>query len=334
MNTTAIELIGFGKCLGKTLQTNKEVAARLGITEDEIVAKSGIEQRYLAKSESASSLGAQALKEALKNSSVEPHQLSGIIVATFSGDYIYPNTASRLCKDIGISDCFAYDVQANCAGFQVALANARDILVSNPDYKYVAVVGIAKQSPYINPDDINIAYFFSDAASAAIVTRREGVTGGLLTPLYKTNSTNYELVRLRGGGSSFPIDEQLLTNDRKALFYEQAGLGVWKEVVVEMPTLVKKVLAREGWTADDVDLVLMHQANLRLIEFIMSRLRIPMSKTVTNVESIGNTADASLGLALWDAKAQDRLVPGSKVILASVGAGFVYAVTPYIVPSR
>lgn len=331
MTGDTIDFIGFGKYVAKTIETNAEVAARFGIAEEEIVAKSGVGCRYIAKTESASQMALAAAKEAIADAGLQASDLSAVIVCTFSGDYVYPNTASCLCRHLEISDCMAFDVQANCAGFQIGLSTARDMLRSNPEHRHIAVVGVAKQSPYLDPNDINTAFFFSDAASAAIVSRVEG-QGGLMNTYSKTNGSNYEVVRLRGGGSSYPLNAELLRSMPETLTYDHAGIAVWKEVMVEMPALIKKTLATIGWEKGDVDLVLMHQANLRLIEFLTARIGLDMSKTVTNIQDIGNTADASLGTVIYDAQRQGRLVPGSKVILASVGAGFVYTVTPYIVP--
>ena len=320
---------GFGKSIGSTVESNAEVANRLGITEEEIITKSGIQCRYIAKNESASDLAISAANEALKSANISASDLSGVIVATFSGDYLYPNMASKVAGELGVSDLFAFDVQANCAGFQTALSLARDRLLSDMSCKAIAVIGVAKQSPYLDPMDLNTAYFFSDAASAVIL-HRESRVGGLGQSIFKTNPKSFESVRLRAGGSSFPYSEALWKNDRTAFYYEHAGLSVWKEVIVEMPQLIKKMLKSLEWDVNDIDLVLMHQANLRLIEYIMSRLRLPMSKTLTNVEKIGNTADASLGTVLYDAQQQNKLSPGTKILLASVGAGFVYAATPYV----
>jgi 3-oxoacyl-[acyl-carrier-protein] synthase III len=333
MTDHIIDFIGFGKYVAKTKETNAEVAARFSIDENEIVAKSGVGCRYIAKEESATEMGLTALREAIEDAGIKAGELSAVIVCTFSGDYIYPNTASGLCRHLEITDCLAFDLQANCAGFQVGVSTARDMLRSNPEHRHIAVVGIAKQSPFLDPNDINIAFFFSDAASSVVLSRVEG-EGGLLGTFYKTNGKNYEVVRLRAGGSSYPLSHKLLHTMPETLTYEHAGMAVWKEVMVEMPALIKKTQAAIGWNKGEIDLVLLHQANLRLIEFIIARVGLDMSQTVTNIQDIGNTADASLGTVIYDAKCQGRLVPGSKVMLASVGAGFVYAVTPYIVPSR
>ena len=221
----AIDFLGVGKYVAATLETNAEVAARLGISEDEIIAKSGVRQRFIAVEETASQMGLSALRDALADAGLEPTQLDAVIVATFSGDYTYPNTASNLCRHLGISDCAAFDVQANCAGFQVGLATARAMLLSDPDMRHIAVVGVAKQSPFLDPNDVNTAFFFSDAASAAILGRVEG-EGGLMKTFYLTNGRNYEVVRLRAGGSAYPLSQDMLDHQPDTRFYEHAGLAV------------------------------------------------------------------------------------------------------------
>ena len=314
----SVRFVGFGKAIGATPEPNSVVAARLGISEDSIFQKTGIRCRWIAKDESATDMAEAALREAMGD---EPPD--ALVIATFSGDYRYPSVASALCERLNL-DIPAYDINANCAGFQVGLSVARNMILAD-DYRRVGVVGVAKQSPYLDLMNPDTAMFFSDGAGAVVLERgassergwasvdqQVGAMGLGRTLFHMTH--HYEAVRMRGGGSS--------CHDMSPV-YEQASLVIWKDTIRELPAIVQRAMASVGW--DDVDLVLFHQANLRLIEFVMNRLRLPMSKTVTNVGEIGNTADASLATVLYDAR--DRL--HGRVILASVGAGFLYAATPY-----
>jgi len=311
----SVRFVGFGKRIGSTPEPNSVVAARLGVSEDSIVEKTGIRCRWIAKDESATDMAEAALREAMGD---EPPD--AVLVATFSADYRYPSCASALCERLGL-DCVGFDVMGNCSGFQVALSIARRMILTD-GYERVAVVGVAKQTPYLDPTDRDTALFFSDGAGCVIMARRgkagrggawQGTLSGLGRTVFKM-VPHYEAVRLRGGGSAHPHLPPV---------YEQASLVIWKDTIRELPAIIQRAMESAGW--DDVDLVLFHQANLRLIEFVMNRLRLPMSKTVTNVEEIGNTADASLATVLYDAR--DRL--HGRVILASVGAGFLYCGTPY-----
>jgi 3-oxoacyl-[acyl-carrier-protein] synthase-3 len=325
-----IKIIGAGKYIPPGFEDTATVAARLGISADDIVRKTGIERRHLAGDESASSMGHKALADALEAAGIKADQIDGVIVATFTGDYLYPSTALKLVQSLGLKAGLAFDLMANCAGMQAAFENARALLLANPKLRVIAVVGIAKQSPFVDPHDENSAYFFGDAASAVLMGRDElAPDAGFLPSYFNSHTKNYELVRLRGGGSSFPHSPELFERDSKALYYEHTGLGVWKEVVVELPKIIRQALEDLHWTVDELDLILFHQANLRLIEYCMARLKLPMSKSLNNVATIGNTAEASLGTVMCDAFRAGHFGKGKKVLLASVGAGFMYAVTPY-----
>lgn len=326
-----IKIIGAGKYIPPAIETSATVAERLGIPVDDIIRKTGIEQRHLAGDESASSMGHKALASAIASAGIAGEEIDGLIVATFTGDYLYPSTALKLVQSLGLKAPIAFDLMANCSGMQAGLENARALLLANPGLRVVAVVGVAKQSPFVDPHDENSAYFFGDAAAAVLLRRDEtqSADAGLLPSYFSSNTRNYELVRLRGGGSSFPHSLALFEQDKRALYYEHTGLGVWKEVVVELPNIIRHAMNDLGWTLDDLDLILFHQANLRLIEYCMARLRVPMSKSINNVATIGNTAEASLGTVISDAFEAGHFAKGRRILLASVGAGFLYAVTPY-----
>jgi len=325
-----IKIIGSGRYIPPLFEKTEEVAKRLGIESDNIVKKTGIEKRHLAGDETASGMGHKALLEAIELGRLDKSDIDGVIVATFTGDYLYPNTALKLVKTLGLNCGIAQDVMANCAGMQVAFENARSLLIANDKLKFIAVVGIAKQSPFVDPNDENSAYFFGDAASAVIMGKDlSPADSGFLPSYFKSNTKNYELVRLRAGGSSFPFSPKLLETNKPTLFYEHTGLGVWKEVVVELPKIIRNSLDDLGWTVDEVDLVLFHQANLNLINYCMAKLKVPKSKTINNVQALGNTAEASLGTVIYEAFKKGMFSKGKKILFASVGAGFIYAVTPY-----
>jgi len=332
MSDFIVDIIGIGKYLGMLEQPNSIVAKNLNISEEEIIEKSGIKNRFVAKDESATDMAINSLDEALSDANISKDQLDGIIVCTFSGDYLFPSEATRICKYLKINPSFAYDIKANCAGFQVGLSAGRDTLLANDRYRYLAIIGLTKQSPYINKYDINSAFYFGDASSSVIIEKKKGKDVGILSTYQEISSDNHELVRLRAGGSSFPFSKELIKEkDNPSLYFEHAGLGVWKEVIVKLPQLIKYALEDLDWDINDLSLFLMHQANMNLIDYIVKKLRFPLDKTITNVQDIGNTGDASVGTILYDAKKKGLLKENSKIILASVGAGFVYAVTPYIV---
>ena len=158
-----IDIVGIGKCLGSVKQPNSIVAKNLNISEEEIIQRTGIKCRYITGKESATEMAINSLNEALSDANIDCDQIDGIIVCTFSGDYLFPSEATRICKFMNINPTFAYDIKAMCAGIQVGISTGRDTLLANDQYRYIAVIGLAKHSPFINKHDINSAYYFSDA---------------------------------------------------------------------------------------------------------------------------------------------------------------------------
>lgn len=313
--------------LGEYEESNSEVAQRLNISEEEILAKSGIKKRFVAKNITNLKLGCDAFRNAIESYDLDLETVDGVIVCSFTNDYVFPNIASAVGKEFGLCSIFAFDVQANCAGLQVGLNIARDKLLANRGMNRIAVIAIAKQSPFLNPDDINTAYFFSDAASCLVLEARNSAHAGLMDPVSKIVTSNYEAVRLRAGGAEYRDFDVL---EDKTKFYEHAGMAVWKETIIQIPKIIRETLKKYNWELEEVDYILMHQANLRLVEFIFARLSVPLDKTVLTIEDIGNTADASLGTVIHKALSNDLFKPGMKVLLLSVGSGFVYECGGYI----
>ena len=186
------------------------------------------------------------------------------------------------------------------------------------------MIGVALQSRYINWSDPESAIYFSDGAGAAVLGRVPEGYGVLGTELF-TNSRVYEAVRLRGGGSSHPMRPENIHEGLQ--YYEINGMEVWKQVIQFQPKAVKKLLEKINKTTEDVDLFIFHQANLKLIEFLMAKMKQPMSKTFTNIAEIGNTADASLAITLCDAVVAGSIRRSDLVVVSGVGAGFTFGAT-------
>ena len=190
--------------------------------------------------------------------------------------------------------------------------------------QHVLVIGTAVQSPYIGWKDPESSMFFGDGAGAAVVARvPDGY--GVLASEVSCNGSVFDAVRLRGGGSSHPIRPE---NVHEGLqYYEMNGMETWKQLVTHQPKAIRRALEKAGLTIGDVDCFILHQANLRLIEYLMAKMRIPMSKTYTNVERIGNTADASMAIALCEAVERGVIQRGHLVVLSGVGAGYIFGAT-------
>jgi 3-oxoacyl-[acyl-carrier-protein] synthase-3 len=225
---------------------------------------------------------------------------------------------------IGADNAGSFDLMANCTSFQVGLTVASDRMKCDPTIKFALVIGVALQSRYINWSDPESAIYFSDGAGAAILGTVPAGYGVLASDLF-TNSRVFEAVRLRGGGSSHPMRPENISEGLQ--FYEMNGMEVWKQVMQFQPKAIKRVLEKMGKTTNDVDFFVFHQANQNLIQFIMGRMKQPLEKTLINVDEIGNTADASLVIALHDAVSANKIKRGDLVVISGVGAGFTFGAT-------
>lgn len=319
-----VSIVGVGGYVPAVAKTNDELAGTTGLTAAQIVERTGVESRYVvAPGETASGISAIAAREAMAMAGADPTQVGLIVGCTYSGDYVFPAMACRVAGLIGARQAGAFDLLANCTGFQVGISVASDWMHQDSAVEYGLVVGTAVQSPYIDWTDPESIYF-GDGAGAAILGRVPAGYGILARDLY-TNPVVFDSVRLRGGGSSHPMRPENI--DEGLQYYEMNGMEVWKQVIQYQPRVIKGALAKIGKSVEDVDFFVFHQANLRLIEYLMARMHQPMDRTYTNVASIGNTADASLALALAGAVNEGRIGRDALVVISGVGAGFTFGAT-------
>src|ERR1035437_3521355 len=302
----SLAILGTGKALGSIIQPNWEVEDLTGQPRGWIESKTGITQRHhVAEGETVVTLALQASQEALRRANVSPLAVGLTIVCTFTPEYLFPPLSARVHKDLGMRGGQFFDVQANCSGFITALVIASDRMNADPSLDYALIVGAEVLSPYVNPSDPETAAFFSDVAGAVVIGRG---TGGIVSSAFDADTSNYSSVRCDRDG-----------------FMVQSGLVTWKKAVTHLPPTIRRAMTSAGWSQGDVDLVLMHQANAVLIRFLLGRLGIPVEKTFTNVETVGNGGSASLPAVIVDAMAAGRLHSGMKIILAGIGAGYSFA---------
>ena len=318
----SIGILGTGKYIPSKLLSNAQIENWTGLSPGTIREKTGIEKRYIVKKEeTASMMASTAAQKAIKSAGIKSEDIDLIICSTFTGDYRYPALACKVQKDIGAKNAGAFDIMANCTGFQVGLSVASEKMLFNPEIKYSLVIGSALQSRFINWKDPNSAIYFGDGAGGAVLGRVPFGYGLLATDIF-SDSNAYEAVRLRGSGSSFPMNSK--NGDPKLDYYEINGLEVWKQLMKNQPKSIKRTLEKINLTVKDVDLFLFHQANLLLIEYLMAKMRLPMNKTFTNVKKYGNTADASVSIVLADAFNKKKIKRDDLIMISGVGAGFTF----------
>jgi 3-oxoacyl-[acyl-carrier-protein] synthase III len=320
-----VGVAGVGKYLPEDIITNEQIEEWTKFDAKLIEEKTGIITRRRVKDhETASEISAIAARQALEMAGVNPEQIGLIVTCTFTGDYVYPAVSCKIQDLLGAKNAGTFDLMANCTGFQVGLGVVSDQMLVDPTIEYALVIGTALQSRFIDWSDPNSAIFFGDGAGVAVL-KQVPAGYGVISNQVSTNGKVFDSVRLRGGGSSFPLRKENI--DQGLQYYELDGMEVWKQVIQFQPKAIRKSLEKIDKTVSDVDFFIFHQANLRLIEYLMAKMKLPMDMTYTNVEKYGNTADASQAITLCDAVNNGCLKTGDLVVVSGVGAGFIFGST-------
>ena len=316
------EMASVGVSVPPRVVTNHDLAKTLDTSDEWIVERTGIRERRIAGPEqSLAMLSREASDLAMERAGVTAGDLDSIILGTASPDRLLPSTACDLQALLGATNAAAFDISAACPGFVYALTVAEGLIASGQS-RTVLVVGAEKLSTITDFQDRSTAILFGDGAGAAIVRRSSGNGRGLLSTFLKSDGRLAPLLYRPGGGSADPISERVVCE--RSHFMRMAGREVFKAAVLAMAEACDEALSRAGVTADEIDLLVPHQANLRIIEATAKHAGIPMSKVMVNLDRYGNTSSASIPLALDQAVAEGRVKPGSLVLLVAFGAGFTW----------
>jgi 3-oxoacyl-[acyl-carrier-protein] synthase-3 len=316
------ELASVGTAVPPGVLTNHDLTRTLDTSDEWIVERTGIRERRIAGPEqSVAMLSREAAEIALERAGIGPADLDAIVLATASPDRLLPSTACDLQALLGADNAAAFDVGAACPGYIYALTVAEGLIASGQS-RTVLVVGAEKLSTITDFQDRSTAILFGDGAGASVVRRSTQPGRGLLATYLKSDGRLAPLLYRPGGGSSDPISEKVVCE--RSHYMKMAGREVFKAAVRAMAEACDEALTRAGVTADQIDLLIPHQANLRIIEATARHAGIPMSKVMVNLDRYGNTSSASIPLALDQAIAEGRVVPGSLVLLVAFGAGFTW----------
>ena len=312
-------IVGVGSALPERCVTNAMLAAELGErgieTSDEwIMARTGISQRYIASPEVTSSvLGARAARAALAYCGMAPESIDLIIVATSTPDYVFPSTACLVQRDLGIAGCPAFDVQAVCSGFVYALSVA-DALITNGSSKNALVIGAEVFSRILDWSDRGTCVLFGDGAGAVVLSASD--RPGILASKLHADGRHEGLLRTAGNVSHGAIvGTPFLTMD---------GQAVFKLAVSMLDQVGRETVAAAGMTVADIDWLVPHQANIRILQATGRKLGIPAERVVVTVDRHANTSSASVPLALDTAVRDGRIREGHRVMLQGVGGGFTW----------
>lgn len=296
--------------LSKMVDTNDEwITTRVGIKERRILHLEG---------EGSSYMGAKAIEKLLADTGMNPDDVELVICATSNPDYRFPSTGSVICEKVGLKNAYAYDIQAACAGFIVALEDAAAYIKSGIR-KNVIVVATEKMSSMVNYNDRSTCALFGDGAAAVLVTPTEDNVG-VIDAVFHVDGSGRDHLVMKAGGSVKPTTVETVLAGENFLYQE--GRQVYKSAVTDMLTSSIDIMKRNNLSVDDVDYLVPHQANLRIIEAVSQRAGFPSEKVLVNIQHYGNTSAASIPLCLDEYKG--TLKKGDKIILTAFGAGFTW----------
>lgn len=300
---------------------DNEMLSKMVDTNDEwITTRVGIKERRILKDVSLGSsyMGAKAVERLLAETGTSPEEIDLLICATSNPDYRFPSTAAVMIEEVGLVNAYGYDLEAACAGFIVTLQAARAYIQSGL-YKKVIVVCAEKMSSMTNYADRATCPLFGDGAAAVLVEPTDEPVG-IIDGEFHVDGKGVPHLMMKAGGSARPATHE--TVDAGEHFIYQEGRTVYKNAVRDMLSSSVSVMQRNGLEVDDIDWFVPHQANLRIIEAVGSRIRIPAEKTLVNIQHYGNTSAASIPLCLDEYKGQLR--KGDKIVMTAFGAGFTW----------
>jgi len=316
---------GLGVAVPETIVTNADLSKTLDTTDQWIVERTGIRERRVARAdESLTQLTAEASHMALARAGMSAADLDAIIVATVTPDRRMPSQACDLQAVLGANRAVAFDIAAACPGFVFA-AGVAEGLIASGIYRNVLILGAERLSTITDWQDRGTAVLFGDGAGAAVLTPATGDGRGILSSYLRSDGRLAELLHIPAGGGMNPLTAENV--NERGQYMKMAGREVFKAAVKAMGEACDEALRRAGVTADDIELFVPHQANLRIIEATAKHSGIPMAKVMVNVERYGNTSAASIPLALAQAEDEGRLKPGTLVLLVAFGAGFTWGAT-------
>jgi 3-oxoacyl-[acyl-carrier-protein] synthase-3 len=320
------EMASIGVAVPPGVLTNNDLSKVLDTSDEWIVERTGIRERHIARpDQSVAMLSCEASMKALQEVGLTPRDLDSIVLATASPDRLLPSTACDLQALLGADRAAAFDISAACPGFVFAIGVAEGLIASEQS-ETVLVVGAEKLSTITDFQDRSTAILFGDGAGAAVIRRTTENDGrGILSTYLRSDGKLAPLLYRPGGGAADPISEKVVCE--RSHYMKMAGREVFKAAVLAMSEACDEGMRRAGVSADEIDLLIPHQANIRIIEATAKHAGMPMDKVMVNVDRYGNTSSASIPLALEQAITEGRVQRGSLLLLVAFGAGFTWGST-------
>jgi 3-oxoacyl-[acyl-carrier-protein] synthase III len=297
---------------------NADLAKMVDTTDEWITTRTGIKERHIMRNGAASDIAFGAVEGLLKKMNIDPLEIELVVLATVTPDYLFPSTANVLCDKLGMKNAWGFDLKAACSGFIYALSTAAQFIETGR-HKKVLVVGVDKMSSIIDYEDRATCVIFGDGAGAVLLepnTNGFGVQDFIL----RSDGSGREFLVQPAGGSAMPPTIESV--EKRLHYVKQEGKQVFKFAVTNMADVSAEIMEKNNLASDDVDWLVPHQANLRIIDATAERMGLPREKVMINIERYGNTTAGTLPLCLWDYESQ--LKKGDNIILSAFGGGFTW----------
>ena len=317
-------ILGVGSYGPDQVVDNNKLSETVDTSDDWIRTRTGIlERRYASPNQTTSDLALEAARQAMKNAGVLPEEIDLVLVATITPDMAFPSTACILQHKLGLNKIACFDLEAACSGFLYAL-DVADAMISSGRYRKALVIGAEKMSSIMDWEDRTTCVLFGDGAGAAVLSN-EGTGPELLGFYCGADGSNPSLLCQPAGGSAFPATTETV-NDRKH-FLKMNGREIFKSAVRVMESSCRELLSKHSLNLGDIDHIIPHQANMRIVESLSQRLEVPLDKFFCNLDRFGNTSAASIPLALSEAISTNRIKPNQICLLVAFGAGLTWSST-------
>lgn len=319
-------ITGVGGYVPDYVLNNEELSRMVDTSDEWIMTRVGIKERHILTEEGlgTSYMARKAAKQVLDKTGVNPDSIDALIVTTTTPDYKFPSTASIVLGKLGLKNAFAFDLEAACCGFLYSLDVAATMIQSGR-YKKIIVIGADKMSSLVDYTDRQTCVLFGDGAGAVLVEATEEDGYGVQDSFLRTDGKGLPFLHMKAGGSVCPPSH--FTVDHRLHYLYQEGRTVFRFAVTAMSNDVVEILKRNKLTSNDVQWVIPHEANMRIIEAVAKRAELPLDKVVINIDRYGNTSAATIPLALWDH--EKNLKKGDNVVFTAFGAGFVHGASYY-----
>ena len=315
-----VKILSTGSYAPDRIITNNDLSEIMDTSDEWIYSRTGIRERRISEGENTSDIATKAAKMAIENANIKAKDIDLIIVGTVSPDCFLPSTACYVQKNIGAVNAVCFDISSACSGFIYGVSIASQFIKTG-EYKVALVIGAETLSKIVDWDDRNTCVLFGDGAGAAILTNSDEI--GIIKTVMYSDGSKGEVLKCKAVPVSKKFSKDVKDEDDRSIVTMQ-GKEIFKFAVKVIVETVEKLLAESGYTIDDIKYIVPHQANIRIIDFVIQKLKIDREKFYVNLDRFGNTSAASIPLALDELNNKNLLKKGDKIILVGFGGGLTW----------